>query len=61
MDVITFPNICKQLVVYRFYCIALFHTQTLRHLINRGNSFFGMNMTFVSSSEAKNVDFMRGE
>ena len=25
---------CKQLVVYRFYCMALFHSQTRRHMIN---------------------------
>ena len=28
-----FPKICKRLVVYRFYCMALFHSQTLRHMI----------------------------
>ena len=28
MDVIMFP-----LVVYRFYCMALFHSQTRRHMI----------------------------
>ena len=27
-------KICKQLVVYRFYCMALYHSQTRRHLIN---------------------------
>ena len=32
MDVITFPEICKPLVVYRFYCIALYHSQTRRHV-----------------------------
>ena len=26
-----FPKIDKPLVVYRFYCIALFHSQTRRH------------------------------
>ena len=25
-----FPKICKSLVVYRFYCMALFHSQTRR-------------------------------
>ena len=30
MDVI----ICKPLVVYRFYCMALIHSQTQRHMIN---------------------------
>ena len=31
MDVITFP--VKLLVVYRFYCMVLFHSQTRRHMI----------------------------
>ena len=31
MDVITFVNISKPLVVYRFYCMALFHSQAQRH------------------------------
>ena len=25
------PKICKPLVVYQFYCIALFHSQMRRH------------------------------
>ena len=29
-----FPRIDKPLVVYRFYCMALFHSQTRRHMIN---------------------------
>ena len=29
-----FPKIDKPLVVYRFYCMALFHSQTRRHMIN---------------------------
>ena len=28
-----FPLIYKPLVVYRFYCMALFHSQTRRHMI----------------------------
>ena len=28
-----FPKICKPLVIYRFYCMALFHSQTRRHMI----------------------------
>ena len=28
-----FPKIDKPLVVYRFYCMALFHSQTRRHMI----------------------------
>ena len=28
-----FPKICKPLVVYQFYCMALFHSQTRRHMI----------------------------
>ena len=36
MDVITFPEHRKQLVVYRFYCKALFHSQ--RHMINHEHS-----------------------
>ena len=31
MDVISFLKICKPLVVYRFYCMALFYFQTQRH------------------------------
>ena len=37
MDVITFPVNGKPLVVYRFYCMALFHSQTGRHMINNFN------------------------
>ena len=33
MDVITFPKIYKALVVYRFYCMALFHSQMRRYMI----------------------------
>ena len=29
-----FPKINKPLVVYRFYCMALFHSQTQRHMIS---------------------------
>ena len=29
-----FPKIDKPLVVYRFYYMALFHSQTRRHMIN---------------------------
>ena len=32
MDVI-FPKICKPQVVYRFYCMALFHSQMPPHMI----------------------------
>ena len=39
MDVITFSKIDKPLVVYRFYCMALFHSQTRRHMINVFNIF----------------------
>ena len=28
-----FPKICKPLVVYQFLCMALFHSQTQRHVI----------------------------
>ena len=28
-----FPKINKPLVVYRYYCMALFHSQTRRHMI----------------------------
>ena len=28
-------SIYKPLVVYRFYCMALFHSQTRRHMINK--------------------------
>ena len=27
-------HICKPLVVYQIYCMALFHSQTRRHVIN---------------------------
>ena len=30
-----FLQIYKPLVVYRFYCMALFHSQTRRHMINK--------------------------
>ena len=30
-----FPKIDKPLVVYRFYCMALFHSQTRRHMIKK--------------------------
>ena len=36
MDVITFPEIDKPLVIYRFYCMALFDSQTRRHMIKKG-------------------------
>ena len=32
--VLWIPKICKPLVVYRFYCMVLFHSQTRRHMIN---------------------------
>ena len=32
--------VCKPLVVYRFYCMALFHSQTRRHEIKRGYLLF---------------------
>ena len=35
MDVIIFPRIYRPLVVYRFYCIALFHSQTRRHMLRK--------------------------
>ena len=35
MDVITFAEICKPLVVYRFKCMALFHCPTQRHMIKQ--------------------------
>ena len=28
-------KICKTLLVYRFYCMAFFHSQALRHMINQ--------------------------
>ena len=37
MDVITFPKISKPLVVYQFYCMALFHFQMQRHMIRKVN------------------------
>ena len=35
-----FPKICKSLVIYRFYCLALFHSKTRRHMINQGKIIF---------------------
>ena len=35
------PKIDKPLVVYRFYCMALFHSQTRRHMINAFLKCFG--------------------
>ena len=32
-----FIKICKPLVVYPFYCMALFHSETRRHMIKRVN------------------------
>ena len=32
--------IYNPLVVYRFYCMALFYSQTRRHMINVGKSFY---------------------
>ena len=32
--------ICKPLVVYRFYCMALYHSQTRRHMIKDIKSMF---------------------
>ena len=34
MDVIAFPVIYKPLVLNGFYCMALFHSQTRRRMIN---------------------------
>ena len=35
MDLISFPKkICKPLVVYRLYCIELYHSLKRRHVIN---------------------------
>ena len=31
-----FPLTYKPLVVYRFYCLVLFHSQTQRHMIKLG-------------------------
>ena len=33
MDVM-FPKICKPLVVYRFYSMAVIHSQTQRHMMS---------------------------
>ena len=38
IDVRTFPENCKPLVVDRFYCMALFLSQTQRHMINNKSS-----------------------
>ena len=40
MKVITYVMllICTLFVVYRFYCIALYHFQTRHHVINRDNT-----------------------
>ena len=36
-NVVTFPKICQPLVVHRFYCMALYRSQTRRHMINKSH------------------------
>ena len=42
MDVITFPKFYKPLVVYQFYCMALFHSQMRLHIkcVDENNMMF---------------------
>ena len=42
-----FPKIDKPLVVYRFYCMALFHSRTRRHVINNFNRLFQNNIIII--------------
>ena len=46
-------------MVYRFYCMALIHSQTRRHMINRGYVyniyFFSANTKYISSSAVKKI------
>ena len=43
-------KICKSLVVYRFYCMALFHSQTRRHMINKSCEIKTFDLNEVQSS-----------
>ena len=37
--VLEYALICKPLMVYRFYCMALFHSQTRRHAIKEYGTY----------------------
>ena len=51
MDVILrFPKIDKPLVVYRFYCMALFHSQTRRHMINIYTNMHGISKKVMENN-----------
>ena len=56
MDVITIPKICKPSVVYRFYCMALFHSQTQRYMINR-DIILSCYFSLLSVSSSENLTF----
>ena len=61
-----FPKIYKPLVVYQFYCMALFHSQTRRHMIKeyytiREYSDVLLNMNFISPIEVEYVYSITGE
>ena len=43
-----FAKIDKPLVVYRFYCMVLFHSQTRRHMINL-NSILLLSSLYLDS------------
>ena len=59
MDVICFPKIDKPLVVYRFYCMALFHSQARRHMINR-ESYISAHVLLNLLNKLGKRDKMRG-
>ena len=42
MNDISYVLICKPLLVYRFYCVAIFHSQTPHHVIIRGICTYGI-------------------
>ena len=46
-------------MVYRFYCMLLFHSQTRRHMINRG-SYMSAPVLLNLLNELGKIDKMRG-
>ena len=53
-----FPKICKQLVVCRFYCMALYHSQIQYHMINQGLALEGLNSSAVQVLVNKDHKFI---
>ena len=46
-----FPKICELLVVYRFYCMALFHSQERQHMISR----IYFDLIHITDMESKSI------